>query len=251
MKNKKNQSQLIDLIKEKNSNLVDFLMLDVEIDKNNPFITEEKVRAQLNQLVSQDEVNERFLHGLDLAKEDLSSHLSIVEFEAINQELQTAVDKVIAMMQERASTQEDSIDKLAQTPDSLQELLGISDNTLNQFFRSGHRYYEGSRFTQASDLCFAINILNPFKYNGWLALGMAEKERHRFREALQAFSMATLIDITSVYPHIHSAICYRALKAEDDVKKSLDLALKTLEEHPTPDAQKIKEYIANFNQQYG
>ena len=247
MKKHKHHSPVLDVIEEKNKNLVDFLMLDVEIDKSNPFVTESKVRDQLYKIVTQDEVNTRFIRGLDLAMDDLSRHLPKTELNAINEELRGTVDKMIPMMLEKSATPEESVEKLVQTPDSFQELLGISENTINQFFQSGYRYYETAHFAEASDVLFAVNVLNPFKYNGWLALGMAEKQCGHFNEALQAFTMAALIDLTAVYPHLHSAECYRALKSEDDVKKTLDYALSILEEQPTADAQKIKDYIYNFN----
>ena len=125
------------------------------------------------------------------------------------------------MMSEKSSTPEESIDKLAATPDNLQELLGFSDHTIDLFYRGGYKLYESSYFADASDLFFAITVLNPFKYNVWLALGMAEREKGHFNEALQAFSMATIIDPTSVYPHLYSAGCYRSLNSEDKVKKTL------------------------------
>ena len=145
----------------------------------------------------------------------------------------------------------ESIEELAKqldgTPDTFQQLFGLSDQTIEYFYLSGRRYYESSRFSDAGDVFYTISFLNPFNFNVWLSLGLSEMQNHHYDKALEAFAMATLVNMTSVVPHIHSAECYIQLKNYPLAKATLELAQRTMREHPTKETQQFEEYINHLN----
>lgn len=223
--------------------ITDFIIKDIQLDPHDPFASKAKVREKIKQQIVSEELHDRFPKGLKLIMENLKTHVSKVELNELTDELDGALTKMASMAEEKESTVGGLSDKLGEMPDTLQEIFGISDKTIDLFYQSGCRYYEMSHYMDAADVFHAISLLAPTKFNVWFSLGMAEKQAAHYEKALQAFAMATLTNLASPIPHIQSAECYLLLKDDRNAKETFEYALKVIKENPDNDSKKHEEFI--------
>lgn len=109
---------------------------------------------------------------------------------------------------------------------SLQEIIGFSDETMKQFYEAAYRLYNAGKESEAADAFLFLTTLNSSVEAFWLGLGMAEQCLQHYEEALSAYAMASMIIEDDPLPYYHSAACYQALQENENVRKSLELALQ-------------------------
>ncbi len=248
---KKQKPKTLDqVIGQTTNSLVDFLMMDVAIDKKQtPYLTESKVHHDLFELLAATDIRNRITHAIRLIRTDLKGHLGQEELAQVNQEFSRAAEIIISMLQEKHPVEE-SIEKLSAMPDHLQGILKISEQSFHYFYQCGERLFNTTHFKDARDVFFLLTLLNPYKYNVWIASGLAEKRFGDNNKALEAFAMAALLDLSSVFSHLYSAECYRDLHDNTNAVISLETALSVVTEHPQPDDQKIREHIHSLINKY-
>lgn len=223
--------------------LINFIAEEIKPDPKDHFSSKSKIRKHVKQNLVIEEIHDQFRHGLSLIMNYLQSHLNAVEFDEVANNLNQVLDKMVSLAEQKEKTMGDLADKINEAPDTLQEIFGFSDNTIDRFYQAGLHSYNTSHFKEASDIFNAISLLAPTKFNVWLALGMAEKQAGHYEKALRAFAMATLVDIDTVVPHIHSAECYLQLHDKSNAKNTFEYALNLIHEHPDKNSKQDENYI--------
>ena len=109
---------------------------------------------------------------------------------------------------------------------TFQELMGYSDETMEQFYQAAYNLYQKQRFPAAAEAFTFLTTLNPERHNYWLGLGMSEQRLEEYHGALLAYAMAMMSDVNSPLPHFLSANCYRALLDNSNALASLEQAIK-------------------------
>jgi len=97
-------------------------------------VWEEKTRNELMNLYSGQTSIDKSTAGFDAIASDLHRHLSPKEFEKILREWEEGVEKWISFAKEKPTTQFEC----------LQEMMGISEETLTHFYQAAHRYFRHS-----------------------------------------------------------------------------------------------------------
>ena len=168
----------------------------------------------------------RVCAGLQLALEDAKGHLTPREGQTAGEEIVAAIQKLSEWNQPVETSLEKRIEQLEKAPNTLQELLGISDVVFEHFYQGGVRYYQSGYFKEAGDIFYCLSVLSPLRFSVWLSLGITEKLLHAHESALRAFSMAAILDPDAVAPHLYSGECYLALHKNDLAEASLKYALE-------------------------
>lgn len=112
---------------------------------------------------------------------------------------------------------------------TFQELLGFSNDQMEQFYQGAYRIFEQKRWDDAADAFLFLTTLNPYVHTFWLGLGMAEQSKQEYEQALTAYSMAAMTDPESPVPHIHSCECHDMLKDIDKSIEAVEQAIKNSE----------------------
>lgn len=133
---------------------------------------------------------------------------------------------------------------------TLQEMLGISNETIELFYRCGSALYEKNAFQEASDAFFVVAFLNYTQANPWIAMGLASQKNHQLEDALNAYAMANLVDCTTAVPQIYSAECYVEMGLMEDVMLSLNFAKEIAELNPATNPKELTVYIDQLIQNY-
>jgi type III secretion system low calcium response chaperone LcrH/SycD len=108
---------------------------------------------------------------------------------------------------------------------TLQQVCGISDHTLDMFYKAAKYIFEQHQFEQAADAFGFLTIVNSKKASFWLGLGNAEYQCARFEPALLALTFAKALDPSNPIPYIQAARCYEKINQIDFAMHSLQVAL--------------------------
>lgn len=107
---------------------------------------------------------------------------------------------------------------------SLQEVLGISENTIESIYKLAKYLYEQQLFEESSGAFYLLAFLNPSCETFWIGLGNSEYFLHNFKEALLAYSLAIQIDEENPHYHLLVAKCHKALGNKTAALASLGIA---------------------------
>ncbi len=245
---KKNLSNLLILMEKEINAIIDKMMLAITVPNDPLGSIKNKKREELFKVLGGGEHWQRIPNGFKLIREDLVKHLLPNELNAQERELEHAMDNV-KRFNHICSSAGELAEALADTPETFQTLFGITDQTIEHFYEAGCRYYKGAYYKEAADVFFLISFLNPHIFNVWLSLGLTEQQGHNYEKALEAFAMATLIDMRSIQPHIHSAECYIHLRDNIVAKATLELAFKTLQTYHSEQMAEDQQIIEKLMQQ--
>jgi type III secretion system low calcium response chaperone LcrH/SycD len=107
---------------------------------------------------------------------------------------------------------------------TLQEACGLSNASLNDVYRTAYDLYSAGNGLEAARYFAALVTFSPFQGKFWIGLGASQHLDKQYEKALQAYSVAALLDGRDPAPHYHAAQCYFALGNTQDGLKALDLA---------------------------
>lgn len=119
-----------------------------------------------------------------------------------------------------------------QAGQTLQEIMGISQERMEQFYQAAYNLFQAGKESQAADAFFFLTALNPAVHVYWVALGMVEQALHHYQEALSAYAMSSLTGVEDPLPYYHSAACYYALQDQVNMQKSLEMAIEYFADIP-------------------
>lgn len=134
---------------------------------------------------------------------------------------------------------------------TFQEILGYTDQVMNNFYKAAYNYFQKQQYTRASEAFTFLTTLNPTVFNYWLGLGMAEQMCEEYHSALLAYAMAAMVDVTNPIVHYHTASCHRSLLDDASAINSLDLCILSAGDKPEYEeicelATLAKERISNL-----
>ncbi len=112
------------------------------------------------------------------------------------------------------------------------QILGFTQNCMNDFYTSASSLYYKQDYSKASDAFYFLTTLNPNHPHYWLGLGLSEQQNGETHAALMAYSMATLHDPKNPIPYYQSAHCYLELNDRESALSSLELALSFSDSYP-------------------
>lgn len=113
-----------------------------------------------------------------------------------------------------------------------QDLLGLEDETMQQFYEIACSYMEEKHYAEAADCFLFLLALNPLETNLWIKAGRAAQELQEYEQALEAYSMAMLCDVDDIFPHLYSAQIYILLSKPTQAQDCLEVCQKLFEEYP-------------------
>lgn len=126
--------------------------------------------------------------------------------------------------------------------ETLQEMFGLTKETYDTMYKIGADFFNEEKMEEACNVFIVLTNLNNFVFEPWLGLGSCWQIKERYPEALQAFSMASLLDFQNPAPHLYSAQVYLQLGSDRLARETLDLALSKMD--------KDKKIIFNSHIEY-
>lgn len=167
----------------------------------------------------------------------MPSYLPPEDFNRIKEELNKSIHHFILV----AISMEESSDK----PIMLQELFGITDDSLMHIYELGVDLVKKNNYRDANVLFVFLTTMVPYVPSFWIAHGICLQALDRHEEALEVFKTAKLLKPNNPLTSAYLIESYLHLKNTDEAKNEFN-ALKELilvleGEEQTKWEQKIKE----------
>lgn len=108
---------------------------------------------------------------------------------------------------------------------TLQEIFGLSDETIEKLYQGAKFLYEQQNYVESSAAFSVLCCICPANHTFWMGFGNSEYFCHNYQAALMAYAMAGQANSHDPFCHFFSARCYEALKQKDHAINSIELAL--------------------------
>lgn len=128
-----------------------------------------------------------------------------------------------------------------------QDFCGITDEQLEATYYYGYNLFNDGHFKQAESVFHRLCYLNHYQGRFWLGLGGSLQKQKKYAKAIEAYSVAALIDVENPLPALHAAECYNGLKMTQKTREAARAAMHWAGEKPEFD--KYKKRAEKFLQQ--
>jgi type III secretion system low calcium response chaperone LcrH/SycD len=109
---------------------------------------------------------------------------------------------------------------------------GLTQEHLDVLFETAYNLYYEKKYKEALSVFARITILNHFDKRGWIGSGVCWQILHRYNDAIDCYSRASLIDIKDPLPIFHAIECYIALKMNSDANSALEVIKPLIKDNP-------------------
>lgn len=110
---------------------------------------------------------------------------------------------------------------------TLQEIIGYSDETMEGFYQIANKLYAEAKHEEAKDAFLFLTTMNPNIYAFWIGLGMSFQMIEEYEEAILAYEYACKLENSLAFPWFHAANCFMLI-GNKDLAKSYYLTAKEL-----------------------
>jgi type III secretion system low calcium response chaperone LcrH/SycD len=96
---------------------------------------------------------------------------------------------------------------------------------VKSLYQRAHAYYASGKFEDAEGVFRLLTTIAPAQSDFWFALGATFQLQRKFKDAIDSFGAAALLDKKELnpFPHAHAADCFWAM----DEKENATIALKS------------------------
>lgn len=109
---------------------------------------------------------------------------------------------------------------------SAQQILQIPDEEIDSLYEVACYFFAKEKFQDAARIYLFLVTLNPRIQEFWLGLAMATQMCGDYENALEAYEMAGLDEITSPVPYFYLGKCLLALKDIENAVFAFELAIE-------------------------
>lgn len=133
---------------------------------------------------------------------------------------------------------------------SLADSWGISSDTLATFYDIGTKLYQEDQLEEAASVFTFMSSLDNYNHQVWLSLGLCHLRLQEWHQAVQAFTMASVMIPEDPLPYLYTIDCYLALNDMPNAKASLEMAEHFLTEENEEEIAPLIEHYQVLIQQH-
>lgn len=193
---------------------------------------------QLAEFFKFQEYHTRLEHAQRLITDLMPAYVSVDAFAKIKQELENSGTHLSQFIE--------SEQKSSERPILLQEMFGLSDETLIHIYAFGRGLVEKNNMEDACALFVLLSTLAPHVPSYWISEGICMQELGLHEQAIIAFSSAKFLSPSDPAPIAYSIETYRSLKDNDQIKKEMELLESTIETLDSDDKVIWLQWVNNF-----
>lgn len=164
---------------------------------------------------------DRFKHAQKLITDLMPTFVSHLAFTKIRDELNDTVLHFSHFMKEKA---ENAADQTI----LLQEMLGLSDETLIHIYALGRDLFQKGQFEDALALFSFLTTIAPHVSNYWILEGACFQNSNLHEEALAAFNTAKFLNPHNPIPIAYAIESYHQLNDKGQIKHEIELLEKVV-----------------------
>ena len=119
---------------------------------------------------------------------------------------------------------------------TLKDIRGLTTEQMEGIYALAYNLYDQSLYEEAHNIFTFLCLYDHLETKYWLALGACRQMLKRYQAAIDAFSMAALLDEENPAVPLHAAECYLALDNLDGAEQGAEAARWLAEKHSGHDA---------------
>lgn len=100
------------------------------------------------------------------------------------------------------------------------DLMDVSDETLENLYAFAHHLYQNNKYLESEKAFAFLTVCNHLEKKYLVGLGAARQMQKRYKEALEAYAMAIILDLRDPEIHLYIGDCLLALGNKSDAEKS-------------------------------
>jgi len=101
---------------------------------------------------------------------------------------------------------------------------------LNTLYSTAYAYYESGLFAEAGNIFTKLTLDDPQEEAYWRGLAAARQMEHKYKSALYAWGLVSILSKDDPMPHFHAAECMLSLNQREEAKTALNAALQLARE---------------------
>jgi type III secretion system low calcium response chaperone LcrH/SycD len=109
---------------------------------------------------------------------------------------------------------------------SIRDIQGLNDEQMEAIYATGYTLYKGGRYEDAEKIFHCLCIFDHLGHRYWMGLGSARQMLKKHKEAIDAYSMAAVLDVRDPQAALQSAECHLALGNLEGAKSGLRCAIE-------------------------
>lgn len=119
------------------------------------------------------------------------------------------------------------------------ETMGVSNSYLENIYAQAYRLYNTGKYIEATHLFRILIMLNPMEPKYILGLAACFHMLKEYKNAIESYTMCSVMDPQNPIPHYHSSDCYIQMKDYLSAMLCLELAIDRTKDKP--EYAKMKE----------
>lgn len=131
------------------------------------------------------------------------------------------------------------VDKLVKEGMTPKDAVGVKPNVMEGIYAQAYRLYNTGKYIEAVHIFRILILMNPLEPKYLLGLAACFHMLKEYKNAIQTYTMCSLMDTTSPIPHYHSSDCFIQMKDYLSAMVCLQMAIDIAGEQPQ--YAKIKE----------
>lgn len=119
----------------------------------------------------------------------------------------------------------------------LKDAHNISDKEMEAIYSVGYNLYESGKYDDGLKVFKFLCFFDHLEKKYWLGLGAVNQMLKKYNDAVNAYSMAAMLDIDDPAPAMHAADCLLLTGNKEKAESALNFVLEM-----TPDEEKTAAY---------
>lgn len=113
------------------------------------------------------------------------------------------------------------------------DLYSLTDNDKEVLYAVAHNYYKNSKYDKALPLFQFLSLVDHVNKKWWMGYGATAQMAKDYTKAINAYAMATILDIEDPRPQLQAAYCLLMEKKRDEARLALEGAILAAGDNPT------------------
>ncbi|MCO7227025.1 SycD/LcrH family type III secretion system chaperone [Pleionea sp. CnH1-48] len=167
--------------------------------------------------------------------------MSILEFEHLSEDEQAELQQQWQQVMEAFYSRGGEIVKAK----------GVSKEYMEQLYSFGYELFEQEKWAEAEKVFNLLCYYSHLTQSYWLALGASQRNQKKYKEAINALCMASILDVKDPMPPYLAGHCHKALNNQQKALDAFSTALKLLprDSQKPIDRNELKQLIEELSNQ--
>lgn len=131
------------------------------------------------------------------------------------------------------------VNKLGKEGMTPKDAMGLKPNVMEGIYAQAYRLYNTGKYVEAVHIFRILILMNPMEPKYLLGLAACFHMLKEYKNAIQTYTMCSMMDTTSPIPHYHSSDCFIQMKDYLSAMVCLQMTIDIAGEKP--EFAKIKE----------